>query len=106
MEYGLSTHNFPTKENKIQDELEVERNENLLSYESDDSENSIIIVDCSSDSPKKKISIRDFEIINLLGKGAYAKVVLAKNIYNNKLYALKVIDKDFLRLVSKNKLIS
>ncbi len=65
-----------------------------------ENENSIIIIDSSTDSPKKKNSIRDFDIINLLGKGSYAKVVLSKNIYTNKFYALKIIDKEFLRLVS------
>lgn len=50
-------------------------------------------------SPRKKISIEDFEISYVLGKGSYAKVVLAKNIHNLKIFALKIIDKKFLKRV-------
>lgn len=50
-------------------------------------------------SPRKKISIEDFEISYVLGKGSYAKVVLAKNIHTLKIFALKIIDKKFLKRV-------
>lgn len=50
-------------------------------------------------SPKKKISIEDFEISYVLGKGSYAKVVLARNIHTLKVFALKIIDKKFLKRV-------
>lgn len=53
-------------------------------------------------SPKKKIGIEDFEVIYVLGKGSYAKVVLAKNIYTNKISALKIMDKKFLKRVNIN----
>ncbi len=56
-----------------------------------------------SNSPKRKISIEDFEISYILGKGSYAKVVLAKNISSLKDYALKIIDKKFLKRVIKYK---
>lgn len=65
-----------------------------------DNEN-ILIIDSTTGSPIKKNTIKDFDISFLLGKGSYAKVVLAKNIYTNKLYALKVIDKSFLAKVRK-----
>lgn len=65
-----------------------------------DNEN-ILIIDSTTGSPIKKNTIKDFDISLLLGKGSYAKVVLAKNIYTNKLYALKVIDKSFLAKVRK-----
>ena len=38
----------------------------------------------------------DFEVLNLCGKGAYAKVVKAKCVQNNEIKALKIIDKNFL----------
>lgn len=50
-------------------------------------------------SPKKKQTIKDFEIMQTLGKGSYAKVVLAKHLHSKKLYAVKVIDKQFLTKV-------
>jgi hypothetical protein len=63
-----------------------------------DSDN-VFIIDSVNNSPKKRNSIKDFELINVLGRGSYAKVVLARNIYTNKYYALKVIDKLFLEKV-------
>jgi serine/threonine protein kinase len=50
-------------------------------------------------SPKSKTSINDFDILSVLGKGSYAKVVLGKNIYTGELFAIKIIDKKFLEKV-------
>jgi 3-phosphoinositide dependent protein kinase-1 len=60
------------------------------------SENSDLLIES-----KKKISIQDFEIIKTIGKGSYAKVVLARNIHNNRLFAIKIIDKKFLEKENK-----
>jgi hypothetical protein len=38
----------------------------------------------------------DFEVINLCGKGAYAKVVKAKCLKDDKIKALKILDKNFI----------
>ncbi len=38
----------------------------------------------------------DFEIINLLGSGSYAKVVKAKFTKNNMIVAIKIINKPFI----------
>ena len=65
----------------------------------DSEQNNIFINDALEDSPKKKNSIKDFETSYVLGKGSYSKVVLAKNIYTDKYYALKIIDKEFLSKV-------
>lgn len=43
----------------------------------------------------------DFEIVKHIGRGSYADVFLVKNIHNQKTYALKKIDKLFLRKESK-----
>ena len=48
---------------------------------------------------KSKTSLDDFQIIAPLGKGSYGEVVLVKKKSNGKQYALKVIDKHFLRKV-------
>ena len=42
----------------------------------------------------------DFEILGLLGRGAYAKVVKAKLIKNNAIHAIKIIDKSFIEKVN------
>jgi len=41
----------------------------------------------------------DFDILGLLGRGAYAKVVKAKNIQDNTIYTIKIIDKSFIEKV-------
>lgn len=60
----------------------------------------------NDEKAKKKPSIDDFEISFVLGKGSYAKVVLAKNKNSEKFYALKIIDKKFLKRVRKINLLS
>ena len=55
----------------------------------------------STASTTKKTSIEDFQIIKLLGKGSYAKVELATHNLNGKLYALKIINKNMLTVLSK-----
>jgi serine/threonine protein kinase len=41
----------------------------------------------------KKVSIEDFTLITVLGKGSYAKVVLVKKRDNGRIFAMKVIKK-------------
>jgi hypothetical protein len=67
--------------------------------EESDSKSILIMEDSGTTSPRKRNSIKDFHINYVLGKGSYAKVVLATNIYTNKQYALKLIDKKFLEKV-------
>ena len=47
-------------------------------------------------SGKKKASISDYDIICDLGNGSYGKVILAKNKYEGKKFAIKVIKKALL----------
>jgi len=46
------------------------------------------------------VTSNDFDIINLIGKGSFAQVYLVKYKKNNKLYAMKVLDKKMI--ISKN----
>jgi serine/threonine protein kinase len=48
----------------------------------------------------KKYSKNDFEVLELLGKGAYAKVVKAVHKETKQVKAIKVIDKTFMERVS------
>ena len=50
---------------------------------------------------KNQFSKSDFEIIGLLGKGSYARVVKARLIKNDCIYAIKIIDKIFIENVLK-----
>jgi hypothetical protein len=45
---------------------------------------------------KKEFRKDDFEFIGSIGRGAYAKVVKAKLIKDNSIYAIKVINKPFI----------
>ena len=57
------------------------------------------IVPSSTENIKKKITVEDFEMLHKLGKGAYAKVYLARNRTTEELVAIKIIDKKFVEKV-------
>ncbi len=46
-----------------------------------------------------KLTLDDFHKITTLGKGSYGEVFLVKKTSNNKSYALKAIDKNFMKKV-------
>jgi tRNA A-37 threonylcarbamoyl transferase component Bud32 len=50
-------------------------------------------VDSTSSGDNKRVSPRDFEVVKLLGTGAFGKVVLARHHTTRKMYAIKVLDK-------------
>ena len=52
-------------------------------------------------SGKKKASISDYDIICDLGNGSYGKVILAKNKYEGKQFAIKAIKKSLLNQFDK-----
>ena len=54
--------------------------------------------DCLS---KPKASISDYEQIKHLGDGSYAEVILAKNLEDEKQFAIKIIKKDLLNRFEK-----
>ena len=45
-----------------------------------------------------KMTLDNFSLITVIGKGAYAKVILVKNIKNGKYFALKIIKKKKYRI--------
>ena len=49
------------------------------------------------DEGKKLISLQNFEILKLIGKGSFAKVYLVRNKHNQKLYSMKKLDKPFIK---------
>jgi hypothetical protein len=49
---------------------------------------------------KNKFTKNDFEILGLLGRGAYARVVKARLIKNDTIYAIKIIEKEFIEKVN------
>ncbi|KAL1934670.1 hypothetical protein VTP01DRAFT_6852 [Rhizomucor pusillus] len=55
-----------------------------------------------SSAPAKRICIDDFEILKLLGRGAYGKVMLCRHKQSQQLYAMKVLKKASLFVHAKN----
>lgn len=74
----------------------------ILSSETNLNSKTKIQNDITPISPNKKPNIKDFEIMNDLGRGAYAKVCLARYIHNNKMIALKILDKSFMNKLNKS----
>ena len=68
-----------------------------LRTNSDEKKNKPPITD--PNDPNYRLSVADFQKLNSLGKGAYAEVALVKRISNGKLFALKVVDLNFMRKV-------
>jgi serum/glucocorticoid-regulated kinase 2 len=46
---------------------------------------------------KHKVTLDDFSMISVIGKGSFAKVVLVKKNNTNDLYALKVMKKKHIK---------
>lgn len=42
------------------------------------------------------ITINDFSLLTVIGKGSYAKVILVKKKDNNKIYAMKILKKKYI----------
>ncbi len=63
--------------------------------------NNIISSNMSTVSVEKKTTIEDFNIIQELGSGSYAKVILATHLLNGKMYAIKKINKNMLNNFEK-----
>ncbi|CAO3645811.1 unnamed protein product [Mucor hiemalis] len=53
-------------------------------------------------SSVRKVSLDDFEVLKLLGRGAYGKVMLCRHNESGKLYAMKVLKKASLFVHAKN----
>lgn len=51
---------------------------------------------------KKKASITDFDIIKMLGRGSFGKVLLVRKRNNEKLYAMKMLAKKKIGRMSKH----
>ena len=52
--------------------------------------------DSSLTSPKKKISLEDFELLKVIGRGAFGKVMQVRKKDSGKIYAMKVLSKSYV----------
>ncbi len=55
-----------------------------------------------SQSPSNSISIEDFQVLKLLGKGSFGKVLLVKYLNNNNIYAMKILKKE--EIIKRNQI--
>ena len=54
----------------------------------------------SKSQSNKKVTLEDFTQLGIIGKGAYGEVILVKKKTSKRQYAMKVIDKKFLKMVA------
>ena len=54
----------------------------------------------------KKIKLTDFKVLQCLGSGGFSTVYLAKGLFNNVFYALKLINKEFIMDTERDGIIS
>ena len=54
--------------------------------------------DLNSSNPNIKLTYRDFENLKLLGTGSFGRVLLVRFLSNNNLYAMKVLNKNQIKL--------
>ena len=47
-------------------------------------------------SERKDLCIKQFQLISVIGRGAYAKVVLARSLVDHSLYAIKILKKQHI----------
>lgn len=83
-----------SKSDSIENRLTPSNTESFKSsLSSSDSkiENSLKLLDLGPDT-KEKMTLEDFEIITVIGKGSFGKVAKVRG-KNNKIYALKMLDK-------------
>ena len=79
----------------------------ILSYpHSSLSVNSFRVKPVYRKSVGKKIKINDFKLIKCLGSGGFSTVYLGKGLFDNKYYALKLINKDFILETDRDGIIS
>jgi hypothetical protein len=82
-------------------ELPNRDNESIKSLSStmSNEDNLRILEQMKETSPKHQTSINDYDVISVLGKGSYAKVILGRNMNTGDYRAIKCVDKRFLQKV-------
>lgn len=82
---------------RIQDSLV----DSMLNNDNNIADNSIEHVNFVNDNEENKnkitLCVQDFEMIKLLGTGSFGKVILVKCKYNNQIYAMKVLKKEYVK---------
>lgn len=51
----------------------------------------------NSNNKKDSISLDSFHLLTIIGKGSYAKVALVRKKDTGKIYALKILKKDYIK---------
>ncbi|CAD8068790.1 unnamed protein product [Paramecium sonneborni] len=79
---------IPQIESEILDDEEAEENIG---------ETTEILIESENGNSKTKLTLSDFELIKVIGRGSFGKVLLVRRITDQKLYAVKILRKKLLQ---------
>lgn len=97
-----STISVGSIKNRLGTSYEVGLGDDYTSSEFQSRENSSTALFLDKSKKKQKPQISDFQPLKVLGKGAYGKVILVKNVHTGKLYAQKQLKKASMIVEAKN----
>jgi len=91
----------PADDDAMQDDMDIKAFSNMEAEEYDVIRDAPLAAGSSSSTgPRKKISLSQYEIIKVIGKGSFGKVFLVREKSSGTILAMKVLKKDYI--IQKN----
>lgn len=86
----------PVPPNKPKNLLKIYNNNNINNHKNSNTNNGNIENEDDLVNKFQNLSMKDFELVKVLGRGHFGKVILAKHIKTNEYFALKALKKSYI----------